>query len=91
MISLQYKLEIGKHVDKIFEKIAKKDPAQEKAVKNKIKQILEDPFRFKPLKKPMHGKRRVHTYGPFVLIYSITEKRKIVTIDDYDHHDKIYK
>ncbi|MDD5163331.1 MAG: type II toxin-antitoxin system RelE/ParE family toxin [Candidatus ainarchaeum sp.] len=84
-------LETRKHVDRVFEKIAKKDPAQEEAVKRKIKEILEDPYRFKPLKKPMQGKRRVHTYGPFVLTYSINEKEKKVTIEDYDHHDKIYK
>lgn len=91
MISLEYELEIRKHVEKVFEKIAKKDPLQERAVKNKIKQILESPYRFKPLRKPMQGKRRVHTFGPFVLIYSINEKEKTIIIEDYDHHDKIYR
>jgi YafQ family addiction module toxin component len=91
MISLAFFLETRKHVDRIFEKIAKKDPVQEETVKRKIKEILENPYRFKPLKKPMQGKRRVHTYGPFVLVYSINEKEKKVTIEDYDHHDKIYK
>ncbi len=84
-----YKLEIRKHVEKTLEKIAKRDPTQEKAVKKKIKQILENPFVFKPLKKPMQNKRRVHTFGSFVLIYSI--KEKTIVIEDYDHHDKIYK
>lgn len=90
MISLAYRLEIRKHVEKTFIKMAKKDPAQEKAVKNKIKQILEAPYRFKPLRKPLQGMRRVHAFGPFVLIYSIREKEKTVVIEDYDHHDKIY-
>lgn len=91
MISLAYSLEVRKHVEKVFKKIAKRDPMQERAVKNKIKQILEEPYRFKPLKKPMQGKRRVHAYGPFVLVYSINEKKKAVIIEDYDHHDNIYK
>lgn len=91
MISLIYSLEIRKHVEKTFEKVAKKDPMQEKAVKRKIRQILEDPYRFKPLRKPMQGFRRVHTFGPFVLVYSIKEKEKVVIIEDYDHHDKIYR
>ena len=91
MISLAYALEIRKHVEKTFEKIAKKDPVQEKAVKNKIRQILQEPYRFKSLKKPMQGLRRVHAFGPFVLVYSINEKEKIVVIEDYDHHDKIYR
>ena len=91
MISLEYSLEVRKHVEKVFEKIAKKDPMQKKAVKRKIKQILEAPYRFKPLKKPMQGKRRIHTFGPFVLIYSIKEKEKKIIIEDYNHHNKIYK
>lgn len=88
---MAYTLEIRKHVEKTFEKIAKKDPGQEEAVKNKIRQILEDPYRFKPLRKPMQGMRRVHTFGPFVRVYSIMEKENTVIIEDYDHHDNIYK
>ncbi len=91
MILLAYRLEVRKHVEKIFEKIAKKDPAQEKAVKKKIRQILEDPYRFKPLRKPLEGKRRVHTFGPFVLVYSVRELEKTVILEDYDHHDNIYR
>lgn len=91
MITLAYSLETRKHVENVFEKIAKRDPMQEEAVKKKIRQILEDPYRFKPLRRPMQGKRRVHAYGPFVLIYSIQENEKTVIIEDYDHHDKIYK
>ncbi|MDP2973597.1 MAG: type II toxin-antitoxin system RelE/ParE family toxin [Candidatus Diapherotrites archaeon] len=88
---MAYSLEVRDHVERIFEKIAKRDPVQEQAVKKKIKQILEDPYRFKPLKKPLQGKRRVHTFGPFVLVYSINENEKMVVIEDYDHHDKIYR
>ena len=91
MSQLTYKLEIRKHVEKIFEKIAKKDQLQERALKNKIKQILENPYRFKPLRKPMQGKRRVHIIGPFVLVYSIVERKKTAIIEDYDRHDNIYK
>jgi len=90
MISL-YKLEIRKHVEKTFKKMVKKDPVQEKAVKRKLRQIIEEPYRFKPLRKPMQGKRRVHAFGPFVLIYSIREKDKTVIVEDYNHHDSIYK
>ena len=56
----------------------------------KVKEILKDPYRFKPLKKPMQNKRRVHVGGPFVLIYEVNEEKKIVTLVDFDHHDKIY-
>lgn len=91
MSLLTYSIETRKHVENTLEKIAKKDPIQEKAFKNKIRQILENPYRFKPLRKPMQGKRRVHVYGPFVLVYSVNENKKTVIIEDYDHHDKIYR
>ena len=91
MIPLAYTLETRKHVEKTLEKIAKKDPVQEKAIKKKIIQVLENPHQFKPLRKPMQGLQRVHAFGPFVLVYSINEKQKIVTIEDCDHHDNIYK
>ncbi|MBI4052964.1 MAG: type II toxin-antitoxin system RelE/ParE family toxin [Candidatus Diapherotrites archaeon] len=91
MILLPYSLEVLEHVERAFEKAAKRDPEQEKAIKKKLRQILENPYNFKPLKKPMHGLRRVHAHGPFVLIYSIDENRKTVIVEDYDHHDSIYK
>jgi len=55
-----------------------------------VKEILKDPYRFKPLKKPMQNKRRVHVGGPFVLLYEVNEENKFVTLVDFDHHDKIY-
>ncbi len=84
-----YSLKIRNHLEKTFKKISKKDPVQERALKRKIKQILKNPYRFKPLRKPMQGFRRVHVFGPFVMIYSV--KEKTVILEDYDHHDKIYK
>ncbi|MBS3061870.1 MAG: type II toxin-antitoxin system RelE/ParE family toxin [Candidatus Diapherotrites archaeon] len=88
---MPYSLFLRKHVDKIFEKIAKKDPPQEKALKSKLAQILEDPYRFKPLKAPLQNKRRVHVFGSFVLVYSIDDSNKTVIVEDYDHHDNIYR
>jgi len=85
-----YSLEIKDHVFKIFKKL-KKDPKQMEAIEKKIKQILEDPFRFKPLRFPMQNLMAVHTIEPFVLIYEIIETRKTVIIRKYGHHDNVYK
>ncbi len=38
----------------------------------------------------MQHLRRVHVDKSFVLTYSVDEKNKVVIIEDYDHHDKIY-
>jgi len=85
-----YVLEVRGHVDKIFKKLAKRNPNQMKVITEKINDILEDPHRFKPLHYPLVGMRRVH-FGSFVLTYSIDEARKSVVLEDYEHHDKVYR
>lgn len=86
-----YKLVIREKVDKRFFKLSKKNKPLMKIVDKKILQIRENPYRFKPLRKPLQNKRRVHIGKSFVLIYSINETKKIVTIEHFDHHDFIYK
>jgi len=83
-------LEVVKSIDKLFEKLGKKDPEQLEEIKNKVQQILENPHQFKSLRFPMQHMRRIHI-GSFVLIYDIDENRKIVTIRRYKHHDESYK
>jgi len=77
-------------IDSIFEKLSKKDPKRLEAIAKKLNEITEDPHRFKPLSNIMKGFRRIH-FGSFVLVYSIDEQNKVVTLEDYDHHDKIYR
>ena len=84
-----YTLGIRESVDRIFQKLAKKDSKQMLAVEKKIEQVLTNPYHFKPLRAPMQHLRRVHI-GSFVLVYSIDEKNKMVTIEDYAHHDEVY-
>lgn len=85
-----YLLSTKPEIDKLFSKLSKKNPKQLKIISKKIKQIIENPYHFKPLKGDMHGARRVHIDKSFVLIYEIDEQSKIVTLLDFDHHDKIY-
>ena len=86
-----YKLAIKKSLDKIFKKLKKKDIEMLKLINQKVQEILDNPYRFKSLKKPLQNKRRVHIGGSFVLIYEVSEDEKIVTLIDFDHHDNIYK
>ncbi|MDD5615942.1 MAG: type II toxin-antitoxin system mRNA interferase toxin, RelE/StbE family [Candidatus Methanoperedens sp.] len=85
-----YSLEVRESVDRIFSKLAKKNPKQMQIIDKKIKQVLENPHHFKPLRAPMQHLRRVHIDKSFVLTYSVDEKNEIVIIEDYDHHDNIY-
>jgi YafQ family addiction module toxin component len=84
-----YSLEIEEQVSKTFHKLLKKDRAQLEAINKKIRQILSDPYQFKPLKHPLDGLRRTHI-GSFVLIYRVIEKPSTVQIVQYTHHDKAY-
>jgi YafQ family addiction module toxin component len=85
-----YAIELGETVKKKFKILEKKDKKTLRRVMDKLREIVEEPHREKPLRKPMQNMRRVHI-RPFVLVYSIDELGKTVILEDFDHHDKIYK
>lgn len=86
-----YAIEETKNIDRIFRKLEKRSPKQLSIIAKKIDEIVEDPYRFKPLHAPMQGCRRVHIDKSFVLVYSIDEDRKVITLEDYAHHDEVYE
>lgn len=86
-----YALAVRRSLDRIFSKLAKRDPNQMEIIRKKTEKILENPHHFKPLRAPMQHLRRVHIGKSFVLIYSIDEKNKVIVLEDYAHHDKVYQ
>ena len=80
-----YRLAIKETLDKKFKKLEKKDKEMLRIIERKVQDILDDPYRFKPLRKPLQNKSRVHIGGSFVLVYEIDENRKIVTLLDFGH------
>jgi YafQ family addiction module toxin component len=86
-----YKLFLRKSVETIFFKLAKKNPKQLEIINNKINEIRENPQHYKNLKKPMQQLKRVHIDRNFVLLFSVDETSKVIIIEDYDHHDNIYR
>jgi YafQ family addiction module toxin component len=88
---MNYKLEVPEKLNKVFERLSKKDRQSLEIINNKIKHILENPYQFKPLRNEMAGIRRVHIGKSFILTYEILESQKTIRILDYDHHDKIFK
>lgn len=86
-----YNLEIRKSVEMIFFKLAKKNPKQLEVISKKIEEIRLNPYHYKNLRKPLHYLRRVHIDKSFVLAFSIKESEKLVIIEEYNHHDRIYK
>ena len=84
-----HSLEIEEEVSKTFKKLLKKDRKQLEAVNKKIQEILADPYKFKPLKHPLAGLRRVHV-GSFIIIYRVLKNPPTVQILKYKHHDEAY-
>jgi YafQ family addiction module toxin component len=85
-----YAIELRETARKKFKFLEKKDKKTLHRITNKLKEIIENPHREKPLRKPMQNMRRTHV-GPFVLVYSIDELSKTVIVEDFDHHDKVYR
>lgn len=86
-----YNIEIREHIFAILKKLQRKNKKQLEIINKKLKQILDNPYQFKPLKSPLQNIRRVHIDKSFVLLYSIDESRKVVILENYDHHDNIYR
>lgn len=86
-----YSYELRKSVEKIFFKLTKKNPRQLEIIYNKINEIIKNPNRYKNLRKPMQHFKAVHVDSHFVLAFSVYDFQKLVIIEDYDHHDKIYR
>jgi len=86
-----YALEIKEEVDKIFNKLSKKNPKQLMIIDKKVKEIRNDHQGYKFLRKPLQGFNRIHIDKHFVLIFKIDHEREVITLDYYNHHDYVYK
>jgi YafQ family addiction module toxin component len=86
-----YDLEIKPEADRIFSKLAKKNPKQMKIIAKKINEKRNNPAGYKFLKAPLDGFNRVHIDKHFVLIFQVNQRRKIVDIFYYAHHDFVYQ
>ena len=86
-----HNLKIRKSVEKTFHKLAKRNPKQFEIIESKVDEIRKNTHNYKNLKAPMQRLKRVHIDKSFVLTFSIDESNKSIILEDYDHHDKIYK
>ena len=86
-----YILKIKPDLEKTLKKLAKKNKRQVETILKKIDEVQANPHRYKNIRAPLNGWKRVHVDKHFVLIFSVDEESKSVTLEDYDHHDNIYK
>lgn len=81
----------SEEITKKLAKLKKKDPVQYSQIRKKMNSILADPQQsYKFLGFDMKGVNRVHL-GHFVLVFGVDHQNKIVSFEDYDHHDVVYR
>jgi YafQ family addiction module toxin component len=85
-----YAADILPSCQKDIDKLGSKNPVLAKAVENKMEEIRDFPYHYKPLKYDLAGERRVHV-GSFVLKFKINETSKTVIFVFFGHHDEAYK
>jgi len=86
-----YTLAIRPELDRKLSKLVKKNRKQYEFIMKKSEEILKNPQRYKNLRKPLQYLKRVHIDKHFVLVFSVDENTKTITLEDFDHHDKVYK
>lgn len=86
-----YHLDIKPEADKIFRKLARKNPYQLMIIHKKIEEIRANPLRdYKFLRKPLQNYNSVHIDTHFILIFRIDHEKEVVDVYYYDHHDFAY-
>lgn len=86
-----YFIKIKPSLDEKFSKLSKKDKKQMEIISKKIEEIVQNPQHYKNLRSPLQHLKRVHIGKSFVLLFSVDDNTKTVTLENYDHHDIIYK
>ena len=84
--------EILPNLQRILNKLSKKDDLVYRQVLKKIEEVISSPDveHYKNLRYDMKDKKRVHV-GHFVLVFKFVKEESKVEFLDFDHHDKIYK
>jgi len=87
-----YNYEVIPYLQKILNKLSKKDKSTYEQVMKKIEEILNssDIEHYKNLRYNLSDKKRVHI-GHFVLVFSFIKLENKIKFIDFAHHDVIYK
>ncbi|MBI2130091.1 hypothetical protein HYU07_07750 [Candidatus Woesearchaeota archaeon] len=85
-----YVLHIKPELDKKLAKVFKRNRKQYEMIMKKAKEIVLNPQHYKNLRAPLQNLKEVHIDSHFVLTFYVDEITKTVTLEDFDHHDKIF-
>jgi YafQ family addiction module toxin component len=88
---MTYSLEIKPELDKKLAKLYKKNRKQYEMILKKAEEIVQNPQHYKNLRAPLQHLKEVHIDKHFVLTFSVDDKLKSVTLEDFEHHDEIFR
>lgn len=88
-----YRFSYSKKLKKILVKLQKKDKLRFNVTLNKIEEIInsKNPHHYKNLSNKLKNYKRVHIDSSFVLIFIVDDNNNIISFEDLQHHDVIYK
>lgn len=84
-----YEIDIAPSCQKSIDKLCKKNPVLAKALKNKMEEVRQNPWHYKPLMYDFKCQFRVHILKSFILKF-IIEEYKVIFIQ-FEHHDDAYR
>ena len=85
----KYHVEISTKLQREFKKLKKKNLTLLIAINKKVEEIRLDPESYKNLNAPQNNLKRVQI-GSFVLLFSVNDQTKTVTLENFEHHDDAY-
>lgn len=87
-----YSFRIEKNLERILIKLEKKNKPLYDQIKKKIKEIINsaDVEHYKNLRYDLSDYKGVHI-GHFVLVFKYQKNSNMISFEDFDHHDVIYK
>ena len=87
-----YNYEIKPSLQKVLNKLSKKDKKLYEQVLKKIQEVVNcfNVEVYKNLKYNLKDFKRVHV-GHFVLIFKFEKINSKISFEEFEHHDKIYK
>ena len=87
-----YSYEIKPNLQKILNKLSKKDKTPYEQILKKIEEIINSSSteHYKNLRYDIRDSKRVHI-GHFVLVFGFDKEKNLISFEDFNHHDNIYK
>ena len=86
-----YSYKYSEKLKSILERLYKKDKLTYERVLKKVEEIINsDPEHYKNLRVPLQHLKRVQV-GEKVLVFNFDKKNKLISFENFAHHDKIYK